>query len=271
MLETPLFFDRGSVRLFGVWHQHTGPEARLPFVFCHPMAEEKLWAHRVWVGFARELCSRGHHVLRFDCAGNGDSDLAFRQSSIETAMADIDAAVQFAKGQSGSPTVGLLGLRLGASLAYRVAARRADVESLVLWGPIVKGPRYLQELLRINLTTQTAVYGVIQEDRDDLLRTLAAGGTVNVDGYEFSKAMADQLDGLDLLKEPPAASERSLVVQIERAAAAKPFPELAALTAPLRNASVCVVQEEPFWKEIPRFYQKAPNLFECTLRWLGYD
>ena len=44
------------------------------FVFCHPLTEEKLWTHRVFVTFARELAAAGHTVLRFDYRGNGDSD-----------------------------------------------------------------------------------------------------------------------------------------------------------------------------------------------------
>jgi len=27
-------------------------------------------------------------------------------------------------------------------------------------------------------------------------------------------------------------------------------------------------QEEPFWKEIERFYDTAPNLFTATLDWM---
>jgi len=28
-------------------------------------------------------------------------------------------------------------------------------------------------------------------------------------------------------------------------------------------------QEEPFWKEIDRFYDTAPNLFAVTLDWMA--
>src|SRR5687768_18149474 len=92
MNETPLFFNRGPWQLFGVYHAPHNGSTATPFVFCHPFGEEKLWAHRVYVGFARELARRGHPVLRFDYAGNGDSSGTFDESSIETALADIDAA-----------------------------------------------------------------------------------------------------------------------------------------------------------------------------------
>ena len=47
---------------------------------CHPLGEEKLWAHRVFVSLARDLANAGFVVLRFDCRGEGDSDRDARQS-----------------------------------------------------------------------------------------------------------------------------------------------------------------------------------------------
>lgn len=270
MAEFPFFFNRGTVRLFAVWHRPDANAAGMPFVFCHPMAEEKLWSHRVFVTFARALAERGHPVLRVDCSGNGDSDLGFAESSLETAVADIDAALDLAKQEFGATVVGLLGLRLGASLAFRVAARRRDIGTLVLWAPILDGHRYLQDMLRINLTTQMAVYGHVREDREALGRILSGGGTVNVDGYEISGEMASQLAALLLTKEPAAQVPRCLLTQIERAPHAKPSAEMEGLARYLPGASLQVVQEEPFWKEILRFYESAPNLFVDTLRWLGH-
>src|SRR5688572_4366441 len=92
MVETPLFFPRGSIDLFGVYHEAAGP-GRLPFVLCHPFAEEKLWAHRVYVSFARALAARGHAVLRFDCLGCGDSGGSFADSTIQTTVEDVGAAI----------------------------------------------------------------------------------------------------------------------------------------------------------------------------------
>jgi exosortase A-associated hydrolase 2 len=268
ILEEPIFFNRGSVRLFGVVHQPASTDdRRTPFVFCHPMAEEKLWAHRVFVSFARELARRGHWVLRFDCAGNGDSDLEFTDSSLSTAAADLAAGIDLLREKTNSPRISLLGLRLGASLAYQVAATRNDVEDLVLWAPIVDGSRYLQEMLRINLTTQMAAFGEVREDRAALTAALQSGQSVNVDGYEFSKTMAAELEALALLKAPAAKAARTLIAQIDRGPAAV-SRELQDLQSRLSTAAVEVVQEDPFWKEIVRYYDSAPKLFERTLQWL---
>jgi uncharacterized protein len=265
MKETPFFFG-AAPRLFGM-HHAPDRAARLPFVFCHPFGEEKLWAQRVYVTFARALAGRGHPVLRFDQAGNGDSEGEFVDSSLASASRDLDLAIAELKRRTGSPQVGLLGLRLGASLAVRDAAGRDDVASIVAWAPIVKGGPYLQELLRINVTTQMAVYREVREDRTELGRRLAAGGSVNVDGYEIGGGLAGDLERLSLLDAPGPAAP-TLVVQIDRAPQQRPMPDLERLAGHLPAATLVMVQEEPFWKEIQRFYDTAPALFAATLPWL---
>ena len=64
---------------------------------------------------------------------------------------------------------------------------------LVLWSPIVDGARYAQDLLRINVTTQLAVYREVRQDRVALVEAMKQGQTANVDGYEVGFAMYDGL------------------------------------------------------------------------------
>ncbi len=96
---------------------------------------------------AIRLSATGIHTLRFDFFGTGDSagemvdaDLAGWETDIELAMEELLDIV-------GSARMTLIGLRLGATLAARVAARRSrDLDALVLWDPILSGPDYLASL-----------------------------------------------------------------------------------------------------------------------------
>jgi uncharacterized protein len=266
MTETPLYFDGPSSRLFGVLHEPAQRRERIPVVFCHPFAEEKLWAHRVFVTFARVLAERGHAVLRFDYMGNGDSEGRFEDTSVHTALADIGAASDLLKARTGQSQLGLLGLRLGATYAALVAEERADIAALMLWAPIVNGSRYMQDLLRINLTTQMAVYREIREDRQALARRLREGATVNIDGYEVSLPLFEELSAVQL-RAPQRFGGRCLIVQTERRLPAAPKSELETLTREY-NANFEMVEEEPFWQEIARFYQEAPQLSSATLQWM---
>ncbi len=267
MHEEPFFFPPPTNRLFGVYHAGEGA-ARLPYVFCHPFGEEKLWTHRVFVTFARALARHGHPVLRVDYRGNGDSSGDFSSSSIATALDDIGTAVDTVRSRTGATSVGLVGLRLGASLAAVTAEARADVARLVLWAPIVDGARYAQDLLRINMTTQMAVYREVRQDRAALVEAMKQGQTANVDGYEVGFAMYDELTRVSLKGAPASFTHPALVVQLDRPAQAPPQPELTALVARYPAGTLAQAQEEPFWKEIERFYDTAPNLFAVTLDWM---
>jgi exosortase A-associated hydrolase 2 len=268
--ETPIYFGHGSEQLFGVLHE-PAPDFKSPaFVFCHPFGEEKLWAHRVFVGFARELSRLGHAVLRFDCRGNGDSDAAFRDTSLQSNLHDLGAAIDLLKARRQVDSVALLGLRLGATQAALLAEQRSDISALVLWSPITDGARYMQELLRINLTTQLAVYGAVTTDREALVEQMRSGQTVNVDGYDLALPFYEQVSAVKLAAVPHAYAGPCLIVQVERNESAPPARDLVALELQYARATLRLVHEEPFWKEIQRFYETADQLFATTLEWVAH-
>lgn len=266
MTETPMFFGDDSA-LFGVYHQPDQPSAT-PFVFCHPFAEEKLWAHRVFVSYARALAEAGHPVLRFDHRGNGDSAGEFSASSLASARADVRAAITEVRHLTGAPAVDLLGLRLGATIASLVADESQDVERLVLWAPIVDGAAYMQEILRVNVTTQMAVYKEIRQDRENLVAAMREGQTVNVDGYELAYPLYSEISQVRLGAQPARHHGPTLIVRIDRQLQ-RPAVDLEKLASAYPQGTLTAVVEEPFWKEIQRSYQTAPKLFDATAAWLS--
>lgn len=265
--EEPFFFASGSRALFGVLHRPTLTPADEAFVFCHPFGEEKLWTHRIFVLFARHMAARGYPVLRFDFMGNGDSEGDFSESSLSTARQDLQIAIERARLLTGAESVSLLGLRLGATIASLVAEDERGIGRLVLWAPIVDGDRYMQELLRINVTTQMAAFKAIRQERSDLVAAMRLGATVNVDGYEMAHAMYAEVAAVALGSQRRFPG-RCLVVQIDRQE--RHSAELHRVAASYGNATLAFAQEEPFWKEIARSYQTAAsNLFSVTSEWLS--
>ncbi len=266
--ELPLFFGNGTQELFGVLHS-PADTAQLAFVMCHPFGEEKLWAHRVYVSLARELARRGHPVLRFDYRGNGDSGGTFSGTSMASNLADIDTAIDVLKERAGTDVVGLFGLRFGATEAVLAAERRADVSTVVLWQPVVDGSRYMQELLRINLSTQLAVFGAVTKDREALVAMMHDGQTVNVDGYDMAIPFYTEACAVNLAAQPRTFTGRTLIVQLDRSATPTPAREFVALRDRSALAQLQVVQCEPFWKEIQTFYGAAASAAAVTFAWLG--
>lgn len=266
MTENAYFLPIGGERLFAFLHLPAGAP-RAGAVLCAPLAEEKLWSHRIFVSFARELAARGWAVLRFDFRGEGDSDRRFEESDLETRLEDTNAAIDELKRKSGVPTVTLVGLRLGATIAAAAAAERDDVDRLVLWDPVVDGADYMQSVLRSNLMAQMALHRKVVEDRDALVARLERGETVNIEGYELSLALYSQASALKLQDPLAVRAVPSQVVSITPRPA-PPRPDLAAL-ASLPSVRLDAAMEEAFWKEIKLFYQRAENLFRVSLDWLG--
>lgn len=267
MAETPLFIPSAGQQLFAMLHEPVAAP-RGWFVFCHPFAEEKLWAHRVFVSFARTLADRGFAVLRFDMTGHGDSTGDFKDANVDVYLSDIGAVVAEAtRRYPMAARRGLLGLRLGATLAVLAAERDADFSELVLWDPIVDGAKYAQEILLTNLATQMATHGKVVHERAELIAAMQTGATVNIDGYEMSPAMYTGIAALDLRQTPGAANGRCLITQIDRAPR-PPRNDLQTVAQRYRSAALTQVVEQPFWKEIKEFYGRADNLYRETLTWL---
>lgn len=270
MNETPFFFEAAAAgqRLFGVLHAPTGPASGRTFVFCHPLTEEKLWTHRVFTSFARSLAAAGHSVLRYDARGNGDSDGEFSDVSLTTLRADARSAIVEAVRRTGVQRVTLLGLRAGAVVASLAAEDVPDlVERLILWAPLTDGGRYMQELLRINLSGQMAAHKDILFDREALVAQMQQGQTVNIEGYEMAWPLYDEMSAIKPGM-PRHFDGPCLVVQVERRS--RPDAELQQVADAYGGRAVLAsAEEEPFWKEIARFYEQAPNLFRVTREWLG--
>jgi pimeloyl-ACP methyl ester carboxylesterase len=194
----PFFFGTRQRRLFGVYSPARASAAgsgTKAVLLCPPWGQEYLRAHRAMKQLATLLNQAGVHVLRFDWFGTGDSAGEMRDASLAGWQADIETAIDELKDTTDAARVGLVGLRLGGTLAATVAARRRkDVDSLVLWDPVVSGEGYLKELLA--------------EARP---RAAERGGGHEVMGFALSEAMAAELRGLVL----PAAElpARTLVVR----------------------------------------------------------
>lgn len=291
LLEEPFFFDGPNGRLFGVLH---GPASagkgerdhaknrdkkREPcstgLVFCSPFAEEKLWAHRVFVSFARLLAKEGFAVLRFDYMGTGDSQGETEDATVETHLSDIRAAAHELKKRTGIQTVGLLGLRLGATLAF-LAARRPPTAAdfLVLWEPILKGDEYLQRCLRSHLATQMAAYRKIVKTRNQILADIEEGKPANIEGYLLSSEFCRQVRAIDLMDGDEGGLYQPVLLVAVTARpdgatgkqAEKFFLEQIKQTH--AYSRFVTAKEEPFWSELKTYFETAPDLFEKTLTWL---
>ena len=265
--EEATFLEVSGQRLFAVFCRPQG-RAQRGVVLCHPLGEEKLWAHRALVTFSRDLAARGYAVIRFDFRGEGDSDADFQETTVETRLEDIAAVVAVLKlRQPSCVDIALVGLRFGATLAALSAARRNDITRLALWDPIVDGSAYAQSLLWINLAYQMAAFKRVVEGRDKLVERMRRGEAVNIEGYALTESFFRQISSIRMSDVLPAFPGRTLVLQpgTEGSAAAPGFRELA--TAGPKVTALTVAQQ-PLWKETKTFFQRAEAFSGATIPWL---
>ncbi len=201
----PFYFGSATRRLFGLYTPARAGNARMrAIVLCHPWGQEYLRAHRAMRQLASLLSDAGFHVLRFDYFGTGDSAGEMNDADFGGWSRDIEMAVEELKDTTGLKQVTLMGLRLGATLAAGVAAkRRDDIDALVLWDPVVAGNDYLAELYRDTL----AKTGVPVRARSETV-----GGGHEILGFSLTAAMASEIHSMNLLVTVPALPARTLVI-----------------------------------------------------------
>lgn len=140
----PLVFGQNS-DLSGWLHRPQAATNKPAIIICNPVGFEFVRAFRTLRILAEELAAAGHIVLRFDYRTTGDSaGSELDEDRVEAFLASTREAIDLAAGVNGDGRVALIGLRLGATLAAKVADSVA-VEQLVLWAPCDSGAIYLRE------------------------------------------------------------------------------------------------------------------------------
>jgi pimeloyl-ACP methyl ester carboxylesterase len=193
-----LHFGPSSRRLLGALH---APRRLRPrgagVLLCNPFGEEALRAHRIYRVLATQLERSGHHVLRFDYGGTGDSMGDSASVSVEGWLADIALAADELCAATGSRKVVAVGLRLGGTLAALAAARGGlRLRHLVLWDPIVEGAAYLRELATMHRNYMQHEMGAM--DWRDSLQVSPDGVPSEALGTPISAALAAELAAIDL-------------------------------------------------------------------------
>lgn len=145
-MHEAFFFGPTSRRLFGSYHPPAGGHGRILTVICPPLLSELGRTHSALRKLAAAIAEAGHHVLRFDYYGTGDSFGAIEEATVSGWLEDIEAAVQEGRDISGCTKARVVGVRAGALLACKAVGAAADVERLVLWDPTRKGLEFLEDL-----------------------------------------------------------------------------------------------------------------------------
>lgn len=237
----PMFLGSAARRLFGVYH----PAARgsqHAVLLCYPGMQELNSAHWAFRRLAAMLARDGHHVLRFDYFGTGDSAGESDEGAPADWAEDVRVAGQEILDQSGARSLSLVGMRLGAALATQACAEGLKARRLILWEPIIRGHAYVKELeLRDQWWNLALLHAdVARRRRDELI------------GQPFTHRVRSALDSLDLTRGPIPNAEKAVVL------AAAPQAEHQALQRLLESAGVPTSVKQVSDTE-PRAQQELPE------------
>lgn len=222
-----------------------------------PFVEERKGTLPVLVQTARVLAERNIASLFFDFSGCGDSQGAFENTPPEFYDADCEAAFAWLVQTFPKAPRALLGVRTGALLASRLAAKHPDTAALILWSPVT-GPDLIRQLLQRRMVNDMVAYGKAQESRAAIEGRLREGATVDLDGYPVSGAFYAWAHNLT----PQSVSVPALIVtggHDEKTAAA--------LAARAPAADALALRYPPFWNTVG--HVDLTTLINETANWLS--
>jgi len=156
------------------------------------MGDEYIRFHRAFRQLADRLCNAGFPVLRFDFYGCGDSGGDCGQGQLQQWRRDISTAIAEIRRRCDVAKVGLVGLRLGASLSMIVGAEQGDIDCMVLCDSIIHGRAYFEELQTLHRT-------MLQFAHVKPKRRIQGEEPVEILGFSYTDAMLRALDEIDLL------------------------------------------------------------------------
>jgi len=144
----------GDASLHVTVHLPSGAYRNQCIVVVPPVGHEYTHSHSSVRLLCEQLCTAGIPVARFDLAGTGNSwDGTTPQSLLAAWVRNVEDVFAWLKAQTGCQSAGIIGLRMGASIAA-LYTQRNPVRSLLLWAPCIHGGAFLRDCQMIGTASQ---------------------------------------------------------------------------------------------------------------------
>ncbi|VAW89730.1 Hydrolase, alpha/beta fold family [hydrothermal vent metagenome] len=153
IVRTPLYFGPNDKRLIGWLHKTNVPlQYNIGVVICPPLGVEYVSTYRSMRYVADYFALAGIPAFRFDYHGTGDSSGSNDDGNqFDDWLWSIEQASNEIKRLTGCEKVGLMGLRMGGTLAA-LAAEKIEIDFLVLWAALESGRKFIREIRAIQMT-----------------------------------------------------------------------------------------------------------------------
>ena len=144
-MDEAFFFGAGDT-VFGIYHPPTQGMGTVASVICPPLLNDYARSYAALRSVAVSLAASGHHVLRFDYRGTGESEGELVDVDVLDWIQDVQDALDEVVEVSGARVVRVLSARGGALVVSRALSSADAVDRIVFWDPLISGDAYVEEL-----------------------------------------------------------------------------------------------------------------------------
>ncbi len=270
--ETPLFFHNDSgKKIFGILYRAEKDVAikhnDTVIIYCRPLFGEFHTGHRVMSSFARFALNKGFHFFRFDYYGDGDSEGSFEETSVSSRLSDISSALTFVVNEVKPSRIFLMGVRFGGSMSIFAAEKLKNITGIIAWSPIIDLKAYIYNILRVNLTNQMVVHKEITQNREELIKRIESGKSVNIEGYRLCNPLWEECYRSKIIEKSNVIQNPHLVVQIS------PSPRIESEFKSFVNEKNNLfefkhIRDRKFWIPQKIVYSAYNELFDYSLEWI---
>jgi pimeloyl-ACP methyl ester carboxylesterase len=148
-LIEPFFLGQQEQQVFASYHPPSGIGPERLTVLCAPLFSEYMRTQLALRQLAISLAELGHHVLRFDYRGTGDSFGEIEKLRLSDWSDDVAAVVAEGRDISGVQEVNFVSVRVGALIAAQALEKVGKLRSVVFWDPVISGDVYIHSLAKI--------------------------------------------------------------------------------------------------------------------------
>jgi len=213
------------------------------YIYCHPLFDERKCSHRFSFQLSETFRHNGLKLERFDYHGTGEAEGRFCDVTIRTLRRDIKEKID-------SQKASLIGLRLGASLAFDYCCRQSGkVRNLVLVEPIIEGADYVDYLFR-----KQHIKDLMTGPSADSLEEC---GFHNLEGYKTNAVLIEQIKQLCLTKMADSLCVTGEIRIVQIIGTNRLNPQIVSLADTLKKAGVNI-KVKSF--KLPAFWERIPDV-----------
>ena len=218
-------------------------------------------SYRAHAALARNLAINGVSSLRFHCAGVGNSGGESLETTLDTFVNDTIDAVDWLTARHDDNVVGVVGTRLGGTIATLAAEKHPLVTILGVHTPVVSGDDYWGFLLKARQITEIT-RGEKPKSKRQLIEELTAQGRIEIHGDLWNEEFVRSLRCIDLEQRTPASISSLMLTAVSTDTRAK------SATTMLAERYHDTGSDAQLWEDQREFW--TPKSFQDGYLPLGY-